>query len=114
MGDNDELKVFRASKDAYCYSTNYCDLPEVIKESQKGKAGDVLCLQKPRGTLDQANSLKHELLYNEEIQVMLFKQKNLKVFKQPFNAFNQKFKKMQQRKLPNIFNDEQRVLNIFE
>ena len=100
------MQVFRASSDLYRNSTNYSDLPEIIKSAQKGQSGqsgDAMSREEqPRGTLDQTNLLKHELLYNEEMQVKLFKLKNVKPFKQPLAKFNANSLKMKQRKLPSI------------
>lgn len=112
VNDQDELRAFRAEKDPYQYSTNYSDLPEFIDDTQQHKDSDLLGLQKSRGTLDQNSLLKHQLIYNEEMQVNLHKLRNVKVFKEPLDVYNRRVLNMKEKKLPNIFKREQRIIKI--
>ena len=70
--DDGELGTFSASKDLYPFSTNFCDLPEVIydatEENSRASGASALCPPlRARGTLDQANLLKHQLIYDENM-----------------------------------------------
>ena len=40
VNDDDELRSFRASKDSYKYSTNFCDLPEFIDDTDRERVNE--------------------------------------------------------------------------
>ena len=104
--DDGELQAFRASNDLYPQSTNFSDLPEFINSLDKnedGKQGGKECASVP---FNQANLLKHDLIYDEEMQVKLLKQRKIKVFKDSFDHLNQYPLTKEQRKLCNVFEDK--------
>ena len=107
--DDGELKTFRASQDKYPYKTNFSDLPEIINSTDKANGCKDHRSQGAQMAFNQSNLLKHELIYDEELQVKLLKQRNLKVFKGVLNILNRYPLKKEHKQLCNVFEDKMRL-----
>ena len=84
--DGSKSQLLRASCDLYKNNTNFSDLPDLSSMS-KDEMSKRIFLTK----LSTLNQMARSMQYDEKLQALLYRQKNIKVFKDSLRHFNKNF-----------------------
>ena len=85
--DDSQPELIRASIDQYKLDTNFSDLPDLPSFSQE-EMQKCSFLTK----LNELNEMSRKMQYDEKLQALLYRQKNVKAFKSNLQTFNRSLK----------------------